>query len=77
MAKLNLQKNIPEQRQNNSYWQNAIEGNLLYGEDTDAAREAAINGLTKESLQATLNEILGQGNLVELVMKPENTAEAE
>ena len=77
MAKLNLQKNIPEQRQNNSYWQNAIERNLLYGEDSDAAREAAINGLTKESLQATLNEILGQGNLVELVMKPENTAEAE
>jgi len=77
MAKLNLQKNIPEQRQNNSYWQGAIERNLLYGEDSDAAREAAINGLTKESLKATLNEILGQGNLVELVMKPANTAEEE
>ena len=77
MAKLNLQKNIPEQRQTNSYWQNALESYLVYGQDADAAREAAINGLTKESLQSALNEILAQGNLIELVMKPANTAEEE
>ena len=76
-AVLNLKKNIPERRQTNSYWQGALESYLRYGRDTDADNEAAIDALTKESIQATLREILGQGNLLEVVMKPANTAEAE
>ena len=77
MAKLNLQKNIPENRHSNNYWQNAIESYLLYGQDRDAAREAAIGALSKDVIKATLNEILAQGNLYELVMTPAQTAEAE
>ena len=47
---------------------------LLYIKDV---REEAVNALTKESIQATLQEVLASGNFIELVMKPANTAEAE
>ena len=77
MAKLNLQKNLPESRQKNSWWRNSIEIYLTYGQDRDALYEAGINNLSKESIQAMAKEILSQGNLIEVVMKPANTAEAE
>ena len=73
----NLRKNIPENRVNNAYWRNSIEIHERYGEDRDAAREAAINALTKETVRQTLQRILAQDNLIELVMKPANTAETE
>ena len=76
-AVLNLQKNIPESRLRNSYWQNAIERYLLYGHDSDAENEAAVNGLDKAKIQKIAQELLSQGNLVEMVMKPANSAEAE
>jgi len=76
-AVLNLKKNLPERRLTNSYWQSAIESYELYGHDVDVENEAAINGLTKEKIQAALQEVLSQGNLLEVVMKPANTAEAE
>jgi Predicted Zn-dependent peptidases len=73
----NLKKKLPERRQNNSYWQGALESYLRYGRDINADNEAAINGLTKEKMQAALQEVLAQDNLIEVVMKPANTAEAE
>ena len=76
-AVLNLKKNLPERRQTNSYWQGAIESYELYGHDVDVENEAAINALTKEKVQAVLKDILAQGNLLEVVMKPANTAESE
>jgi len=76
-AVLNLQKNIPESRLRNSYWQNAIERYLLYGHDSDAENEAAVNALDKAKIQKVAQELLSQGNFVEMVMKPANTAEAE
>ena len=77
MAKLNLQKNIPESRQRNNWWKNGIELYLLHGEDRDALYEAAVNSLSKELIQETLKEVLAQNNFTELVMKPAATAEAE
>ena len=77
MAKLNLQKNLPESRQNNSWWRNGIELYLLYGEDRDALYEAAINNLSKEDVISLMQELLAQENFMEVVMKPANTAEAE
>ena len=76
-AVLNLQKNIPESRLKNGYWKSAIEDYLRYGKDSDAANEAAVNALDKAKIQQIAQEILSQGNLVEVVMKPANTAEAE
>ena len=76
-AVLNLQKNIPERRLTNSYWKNAIEDYLIYGENSDDENEAAVNALDKAKIQKIAQEILAQDNLVEVVMKPANTAEAE
>ena len=76
-AKLNLQKNLPESRQNNTWWRNGIELYLQHGEDRDAAYEQAVNNLTKEDLTSLMQELLASGNFVEMVMKPANTAEAE
>jgi len=76
-AKLNLQKNLPESRQNNSWWRNGIELYLQHGEDRDALYEQAVNNLTKEDLTSLMQELLASGNFVEMVMKPANTAEAE
>ena len=77
MAKLNLQKNIPESRQRNNWWKDNIEIFLLRGEDRDASYAQAVDGLSKELIQNTLKEILSQDNFAELVMRPANTAEAE
>ena len=77
MAKLNLQKNLPENRQNNSWWRSSIEIFNTYGVDRDAEYEKAINNLTKEDITSLMQEMLSQGNFIEVVMKPANTAEAE
>ena len=76
-AVLNLRKNIPERRLTNAYWQGAIESYERYGRDRDADNEAAVNALTGETIRRVLREVLAQGNLIEVVMKPANTAEAE
>ena len=77
MAKLNLQKNIPESRQRNSWWRNGIELYVTYGQDRDVEYEAAVNAISKESIQNVLKAILAQDSFTELVMKPAATAEAE
>ena len=76
-AVLNLQKNIPESRLKNSYWKNAIESYEIYGLDADAQNEAAVNGLDKAKIQQIAKDLLSQNNLIEVVMKPANTAETE
>ena len=75
MAKLNLQKNLPEDRQRNNYWRNAILDFVQYQQNIDADTEAAISSLSKENIQATLQEIVAAGNFIDLVMKPGVTAE--
>ena len=77
MVKLNLQKNIPESRQRNSWWRSSIELYQTYGEDRDALYEEAVNSLTKEDLTSVMQALLSQGNFMEIVMKPAKTAEAE
>ena len=50
---------------------------MLGGEEDAIEPEAAINGLTKEKIQQTLQEFLAQDNLIQVVMNPANAAEAE
>ena len=76
-AILNLKKNLPESRVNNSYWRGNIQNYIEYGSDSDADREVAINALTKESIQQVLKDLLAAGNDFQFVMKPANAAEAE
>ena len=77
MAKLNMQKNLPESRQRNAWWRNGLELYLTYGDDRDKAYEEAVNNLTKEDITSLMKELLAQGNFIEVVMKPAATAEAE
>ena len=74
---VNLLKNLPESRQQNSWWRNSIELYLMFGEDRDAEYEAAINALDANIIKETVSEILGSGNFIDLVMKPAQSAEAE
>ena len=76
-SKKNLEKNIPENRIKNSYWANAIKDYELYGFDSDKAREAAINAITPEAIKNVVSEILAAGNMVEVIMRPDVSAEKE
>ncbi|MBO4670479.1 MAG: insulinase family protein [Bacteroidales bacterium] len=74
----NFKKNIPEKRINNGYWMNQMSMFYAYGvEDFDAEYEAAVNALTPESIRAAAASILASGNLLEVVMSPDKTAERE
>lgn len=64
-------KQIPESRITNAYWEACLENWIDYGEDTDAAREAAINALTPEKIQKLAAEMIDGGNYIEIVMSPE------
>ena len=77
MAKLNLQKNLPESRQRNQYWMSGIQYFNDYGENVDVAGEAAIEALTPAAVQAAVKEFVSSENFIELVMKPAASAEAE
>ena len=73
----NMQKNIPERRITNSYWMSALKTWNDYGTDADAEREAAVNALTPQKVQALAARILNEGNMIEIVMRPDKAAEAE
>ena len=76
-AILNLKKNIPENRLSNSYWSSNIMNFLEYGEDSDAAREAAINALDAAKIQQAVKDILASGNFIEVVQKPSNATDVQ
>ena len=67
----NLQKNIPENRLRNSYWNSIIREHIRHGIDYDKEYEAAVNALTPEKIQAAAQEFLN-GNFIELIMRPED-----
>ena len=69
-AQKNLQKNLPESRQRNTYWNWSIRQKVLFGIDYDKEYEAAVNALTPAQIQAAAREFF-DGNMIELVMRPE------
>ena len=73
----NLEKNIPESRISNSYWMRSIRAWYDYGTDLDREYEAAVKALTPEKIKTLAARFLEEGNLVEVIMRPDNTAEAE
>ena len=75
MAILNLKKNIPENRLNNSYWRGQIENWLQYHDDYDSVREGILDGITADSIKAIAAQLLESGNYVEVIMTPGATAE--
>jgi hypothetical protein len=69
-VKLNLLKKYTEDQAENGWWSGALERyyhdklNLL----TDY--KASVDALTPELIQSTLKNIVSQGNVIEVVMKP-------
>lgn len=72
MAVENFKKNIPESRINNSYWYNCIQTWNQHGIDRDAEYEAALNSLTPEDVKAAVQEVLSQGNVINITSFPAN-----
>lgn len=72
-----FKKNVPESRINNSYWLSDLLRYFRGGYDYDKEWEAAIGGLTKESIRDAAARLYNSGNFVEVVMMPGETTEAE
>lgn len=71
MAVENLKKNLPEQRINNGYWQNALNHYYEYGEDYDKLYEEAINSLTAEDIKNVLQAVIKDGNYIKVALTAE------
>ena len=70
MAIENFKKNLPESRINNGYWMNCLQTWNEQGIDYDAEYEEAINTLTAEDVKAALQELLSQGNVINIASYP-------
>ena len=73
----NFKKNIPEKRILNSYWLDCIISEYRDNINYDKEYEAAVNGMTKESIQAAAKALVESGNFIEVVMEPGQTTETE
>ncbi len=70
MAIENLKKNLPESRISNSYWRNNLQKYNDFGIDYDAEYEAALNSVTPADVQAVLQAVLAQNNLIQVKSAP-------
>ena len=70
MAIENFKKNLPESRISNSYWMNCLLTWLEHGVDHDVEYENAINTLTPEDVKAAVQELLSQGNMINIASFP-------
>ena len=64
-------KKYSEDLRENSWWQSAVVS--LYQDNLNFVEEysAAVNALTPQFIRETLKRIVDQGNVMEVVMKPE------
>lgn len=70
MAVENFKKNVPESRITNNYWMKCLEIWNQFGIDQDTEYEAALNALTPEDVKAALQELLSQGNVINISSFP-------
>ena len=70
-TKENLLKTIPERRINNAYWSSCLMNYYNTGNDLDTGREEMISAVTVEDVRAFAAALLGQENLIKIVMNPE------
>lgn len=73
----NLQKTLPESKIKNSFWMNAIK--LWYDSGIDYALEYehAIETLTPDKVKAVADAFYNHSNLIEVIMRPDKSAEKE
>ena len=68
--KESMLKDFQEDLEKNSYWQTALYMYYLYGVNYIADYKAAVEGITAETVQATLKRLVASGNMFEVVMLP-------
>lgn len=69
-ARLNLKKNLPENRAGNGYWMQILKSYLANPVELDQAYEKAIEELTAEDVRAVAAKLVESGNMVEFVQTP-------
>lgn len=74
-TKENMVKKHAERLQENGYWLNVIDDYYYYGTDAKTEYDATLQSMTPAKIQAFTDALLKQGNVVEVVMIPEKTAE--
>jgi zinc protease len=70
-VKENMLKKYAEDKAENPWWSNAVERYYQDKLNLVDDYQASVNALTAESIQNTLKNIVSQGNVVEVVMKPQ------
>ncbi len=66
-----LLKNYDDRTKSNSYWESIISAYRDYGVDMHTEYKATVEAQTPASIAAFMEELLSQGNRVEVVMVPE------
>ncbi len=69
--KENLLKQYAQDLEQNSWWSNTLRAYYQDGINNFKDYSAAVNALTGASIQKTLKQIVEQGNVIEVVMMPE------
>ena len=70
-VKENMLKKYAEDLEENSWWRNALLNYYRYDINLVEDYRSTVNALTKESVQTLLKQVVSQGNVVEVVMSPQ------
>jgi zinc protease len=68
--KESMLKDFQENLEKNTYWRSALYTYYMYGDNEVQAYKAAVEGITAETVQQTLRQLVSAGNLFEVVMFP-------
>jgi len=69
-VKENMLKKYTEDTEENGWWQNAVERYYHDKLNLVVDYKASVEALTPQSIQSTLKNIVSQGNVIEVIMKP-------
>ena len=70
-AKEYLLKEYDQNKKNNNYWARALRKKYEYGIDVNSNYVHKVNSITRENITRFAESIFSQGNIVEVVMSPE------
>ena len=68
--KESMLKDYQEDLEKNSYWRQSLYMYYMYGENNIRDYKAAVEGITAETVQETLRQLVAAGNMFEVVMFP-------
>ena len=63
-------KDFQQNLEKNTYWSSALYTYYMYCDNEVQAYKAAVEGITAETVQQTLRQLVSAGNLFEVVMFP-------